>query len=129
MSTRAIRRFLLQVVVDSAAIAAAVIILGFITVPSPFPFGTGRVPIVQADNARIYIVLLSGLGLTIGNIILRPILVAFTGRLIIWSMGLFSVVVTAIIQSVLGTASTGLSVESPSTTLSPPVLRWMTIAN
>jgi ubiquinone biosynthesis protein len=122
MRGHAIRRFVLQVVVDSAAIAAAVIILGFITVPDPFPFGSARVPIAQAENSRLIYVLLSGAGLTIGNIILRPVLVAFTGRLIIWSMGLFSIVLTAIILYITG-AITPLTIQ-----IADPFIVWLLVA-
>ena len=122
MRGHAIRRFVLQVVVDSAAIAAAVIILGFITVPDPFPFGSASVPIAQAENSRLIYVLLSGAGLTIGNIILRPVLVAFTGRLIIWSMGLFSIVLTAIILYITG-AITPLTIQ-----IADPFIVWLLVA-
>jgi len=122
MSSHAIRRFILQVVVDSAAIAAAIIVLGFITVPDPFPFGATRVPVIQSDSARLVYVLLSGVGLTVGNMILRPILVAFTGRLIIWSMGLFSVVVTAVILYITG-ALTPLTLQVAS-----PFVLWLLVA-
>ena len=123
MRGHAIRRFVLQVAVNSAAIAAAILILGFITVPDPFPFGSTRVPVVQVDNGRLVYVLLSGLGLTVGNIILRPILVAFTGRLIIWSMGLFSVVVTAVILYITG-AITPLTL-----TVASPFILWVLVAS
>jgi ubiquinone biosynthesis protein len=116
------RRFALQVIVDSAAIAAAVLILGFITVSDPFPFGTGRVPIAAADNGSLAYVLLAGLGLTVGNIILRPFIVALTGRLIIWSMGLFSIVITAIVLYITG-AITPLNVQ-----LASPWLLWLLVA-
>jgi ubiquinone biosynthesis protein len=122
MRGHAIRRFVLQVVVDSAAIAAAILILGFITVPAPFPFGADRVPIAQAENGRLIYVLLSGAGLTVGNIILRPVLVAFTGRLIIWSMGLFSIVLTAIILYITG-AITPLTIQ-----IADPFLVWLLVA-
>ena len=96
------RRFLLQVVVDSASIAAAILIATHIQIPDPFPFGAGQVPIATADNGSLVYVLLAGLALTIGNILLRPVIVAITGRLIIWSMGLFSIVVTAIVLAITG---------------------------
>jgi ubiquinone biosynthesis protein len=98
-----VRRFALQVVVDTLAIAGALFLLSLFSAPSPFPFGTGRVPIVQLENGSLVYLLLSGLGLTIGNVVLRPVIVAITGRLLIWSMGLFSVVITALVLFVTGT--------------------------
>ncbi len=97
------RRFALQVAVDTAAIVGGILLLGLFTVPEPFPFGADRVPIVQVDNGTLGYILLSGLGLTVGNIVVRPIIVAITGRLLIWTMGLFSVVITALVLFVTGT--------------------------
>ena len=91
------RRFILQVAVDTVAIVGALLLLGFISVPQPFPFGSTLVPIAHVDNGRILFLVLSGLGLTIGNIVIKPVIVAFTGRLLIWSVGLFSVVITALV--------------------------------
>ena len=95
------RRFLLQVVVDSASIAAAILIATHIHIPA--------VPVRRRERAHRDgrqrepdYVLLAGLALTIGNILLRPVIVAITGRLIIWSMGLFSIVVTAIVLAITG---------------------------
>ena len=51
MRATSIRRFLLQVVVDTLAITAALVILWLLTVPDPFPFGTSSVPIVQVEMA------------------------------------------------------------------------------
>ncbi len=92
-----VRRFILQVVVDTIAITAGVLILSLLTAPDPFPFGTGRVPVVQVESDRAIFFVVAGLGLTIGNLLVRPIVVALTGRVLIWSVGLFSVVVTAIV--------------------------------
>jgi hypothetical protein len=85
----AVRRFILQVVVDTVAIVGAILILSLLSVPDPFPFGAGRIPIVQVESDRAIFLLVAGLGLTIGNILVRPVIVAFTGRLLIWSVGLF----------------------------------------
>jgi ubiquinone biosynthesis protein len=98
----AVRRFVLQVVVDTVAIIGAVLVLSWFSAPDPFPFGAGSVPVVQVESDRLVYFALAGLGLTIGNILIRPVIVAFTGRLLIWSVGLFSVVVTAIVIWVVG---------------------------
>jgi len=97
-----VRRFILQVVVDTVAIVGAVLILSLIHVSDPFPFGSGSVPVVQVQTDRLAYFVLAGLGLTIGNIVIRPVIVAFTGRLLIWSVGLFSVVITALVIWVVG---------------------------
>jgi len=96
------RRFILQVIVDTIAITAAVLVLSFLHVPDPFPFGAGSIPVVQVESDRIAYFLLAGVGLTVGNVVVKPIIVAFTGRLLIWSVGLFSVVITAIIIWLVG---------------------------
>ena len=77
----AVRRFILQVVVDTVAIAGAILILSLIHVSDPFPFGSGSVPVVQIQTDRLVYFVVAGLGLTIGNIVIRPVIVAFTGRL------------------------------------------------
>ncbi len=118
----AARRFVLQVVVDSAAISAAILILGFITVADPFPFGANKVPIATVDNGKLFYLILSGIGLTLGNMLVRPVIVAITGRLIIWSMGLFSIVVTAIVLYITG-AITPLNVQ-----LASPWVLWLLVA-
>ena len=94
---KALRRFVLQVVVDTLAIVSALLVLRLFSVPDPFPFGTTSVPIMQVEDGRLVYLILSGLGLTVGNIVIRPVLVAFTGRLLLWSMGLFSIVITALV--------------------------------
>ena len=96
------RRFILQVVVDTIAIFGAIVILRLFHVSQPFPFGTTPTPIVQFEDANLLFLILSGLGLTVGNVVLKPVIVAFTGRLILWSLGLFSVIITAAILYLTG---------------------------
>ncbi len=96
-----LRRFVLQVVVDSAGDHRCDLRRDRTSSTPTVPVRRGGVPIATADNGSLVYVLLAGLALTIGNIILRPVIVAVTGRLI-WSMGLFSVVVTAIVLAITG---------------------------
>ncbi len=108
------RRFILQVVVDTIAILGAVLILRLLHVSQPFPFGTTSTPIVQFEDANLFFLVLSGLGLTVGNLVLKPVITAFTGRLILWSLGLFSVVITALILYLTGAVTPlKLSIADP----------------
>jgi ubiquinone biosynthesis protein len=96
------RRFILQVVVDTISLVGAILLLQLFSVPQPFPFGTATVPIVQVESSRLIFFVVAGLGLTLGNMVIRPILVAFMGRVLLWSFGLFSVVITALVLIIVG---------------------------
>ncbi len=117
------RRFILQVVVDTISFVGAVLLLEFLTVPQPFPFGADQVPIVQVETGRLFYFVLSGLGLTIGNIVIRPVIVAFTGRFLLWSFGLFSVVITALVLYLTG-RFTPLALD-----IADPALVWILLGS
>ncbi len=117
------RRFILQVVVDTISIVGAILILRLLSVAQPFPFGTTTVPIVQAEDSRFVFFVIAGIGLTVGNMIIRPVIVAFTGRFLLWSFGLFSVVITAIILIIVG-RFTPLHLE-----IASPWLLWVLLGS
>ncbi len=117
------RRFILQVVVDTISLVGAILILRLLSVSQPFPFGTSTVPIVQAEDSRLIYFVIAGLGLTVGNMVIRPVIVAFTGRFLLWSFGLFSVVITAIVLIVVGRFSP-LQLE-----IAAPWLLWVLVGS
>ena len=95
------RRFILQVAIDTAALLLSLFVFSLISVPQPFPFGGAgtAVPIVTVESSdyRILALLATGVLVTVLYSILRPAIVILTGRLLLWSLGLFQVVVVAIV--------------------------------
>jgi ubiquinone biosynthesis protein len=95
------RRFILQVLIDTFALLIGLVVLSFIRVPQPFPFGgpETQIPIVTIENSdfRWLALVVTGLLLTTFYMVLRPVIVILTGRLLLWSLGAFQVVVIAIV--------------------------------
>src|SRR5690242_16904883 len=102
------RRFLVQVAIDTFSILVAVAILSRIDVAQPFPFGgQGTAPILSYGRNGyewLELVITAAL-LTATYTVLRPLLVILTGRLLLWSLGTFQIVVIAIVLSVVAYVS------------------------
>ncbi len=90
------RRFIVEVVIDTILLAIIVLFLGIISVPQPFPFGTGSAQIVALRGAGVIGFASWAAVLVVVNRFARPVLVALTGRLLFSTMGLFVVVINAI---------------------------------
>ena len=90
------RRFVVEVVIDAIILFAVLLLLSIITVPQPFPFGTQRVPIFTIDAAGIRSFLFAGVAIALVERLVRPIIVALTGRLVLSTMGAFLIVVNVI---------------------------------
>jgi ubiquinone biosynthesis protein len=117
------RRFLVGVVVDALIVFVVLELLSLLSVPQPFPFGTTRVPIVTINAAGIWTFLAAGIAIGLVNRIVRPVVVAVTGRLVLSTMGAFLIVINAIL---LWIAS--LFVGSLAVTASPQLLWFLVIA-
>jgi ubiquinone biosynthesis protein len=91
------RRFLVETVVDGLVLVLIVLVLSLITVAQPFPFGTDRAPILAFRGAGVVAWLVAGALLVLSQRFVRPIIVAFTGRLLISSMGLFVIIVNGLV--------------------------------
>src|SRR6188768_2063905 len=94
------RRLIVQFFIDSLAILAAVVLLSRIVVAQPFPFGgEGFSPVLTFEQSSYQLIelFITGAALTIFYSILRPLLVILTGRLLLWTLGAFQVVVIAIV--------------------------------
>jgi len=95
------RRFILQAAIDTVALLVSLLVFTFPTVPQPFPFGGEgtAVPIVTVEPSdwRWLALIATGVLITLFYAILRPVIVILTGRLLLWSLGLFQVVVVAIV--------------------------------
>jgi ubiquinone biosynthesis protein len=91
------RRFIIEVVIDAILLAAIILLLGAISIPQPFPFGTaGSQPIVALRGAGLIGFLSWAAVLVLVNRFARPVLVALTGRLLYSTLGLFVVIINAI---------------------------------
>ncbi len=91
------RRFLVEVVVQSIVVVLTLFTLSLITVPQPFPFGPDWMPMFQTAGKGIPALIVTGVFLVLSEHIVRPVVVAFTGRLLLSTMGLFIVIVNALV--------------------------------
>ena len=105
------RRFIVEVVIDTVLLAVILLILGAISVSQPFPFGTGSAQIVALRGAGLVGFASWAAVLVLVNRFARPVLVALTGRLLFSTMGLFVVIINAIaiwLTSVLAPIKIGI---------------------
>jgi ubiquinone biosynthesis protein len=117
------RRFFVEVVLDALLLLLIVLVLGFISVPQPFPFGTSSAPIVALRGAGLIGFLSWAAVLVLVNRFARPVLVALTGRLLFSTMGFFVVIINAIaiwITSVIAPIKIGTPAE--------PWILWIIVA-
>ena len=94
------RRFLFEALVDALILLALAFLLSLIHVPQPFPFGSERVPIVARTEAGFLAFFVFAMVLGAVNRAVRPVIVAFTGRLVLATAGLFMVVITWLVFQV-----------------------------
>ena len=105
------RRFIVEVVIDTVLLAVILLILGAVSVSQPFPFGTGSAQIVALRGAGLVGFASWAAVLVLVNRFARPVLVALTGRLLFSTMGLFVVIINAIaiwLTSVLAPIKIGI---------------------
>jgi ubiquinone biosynthesis protein len=92
-----VRRFIVEVLVDTVLILAIALVLSLIHVAQPFPFGSGSAPIFHPTGAGVLGFLVFTAVLALVNRGVRPVILAFTGRLLLATAGLFSIIVTWIV--------------------------------
>jgi ubiquinone biosynthesis protein len=90
------RRFIVEVVLDALIVLVVLLALSFLTVPQPFPFGAERAPIFDRQSVGIPAYLVTGVAIAVADRLVRPLIVAVTGRLVLATMGAFLIVVNAI---------------------------------
>ncbi len=90
------RRFVVEAVIYALIALVVILVLGFISVPQPFPFGAGSAPIFALRGAGPVGFLVWAAVLVLVNRFARPVIVALTGRLLLSTMGAFIVIVNAI---------------------------------
>jgi ubiquinone biosynthesis protein len=113
------RLFVLRVVIDTILVAFLLWFLSLFEVNSPFPFGTTTVPIITITSKSLLAVVVTGVLVALFESFVKPIIVALTGRLLIWSAGLFIVVVNALVLWLVGRFSP-LTLE-----VAEPTLLWL----
>ncbi len=113
------RLFVLRVVIDTLLVAFLLWFLSLFTVASPFPFGTGQVQIITITSESLLAVAVTGLLVALFESFVKPIIVALTGRLLLWSAGFFIVVVNAIVLWLVGRFSP-LTLQ-----VAEPTLLWL----
>ena len=94
------KRFVVQVAVDTAALVVTLIVFTFIRMTSTAADGTSvSIATIEVQGGIIaYIVI--GIVLVVVDTIVRPIVIALTGRVLLWSMGLFLLIVNAIVFAI-----------------------------
>jgi len=90
------RHFIVEVVLNAILLLFIVLFLGIISVGQPFPFGPNSVPILSLRGAGVIGFLSWAAVLVLVNQFARPVLVAFTGRLLFSTMGFFVVIINAV---------------------------------
>ncbi len=104
------RRFLFEALIDALILLALALLLSLIHVPQPFPFGSERVPIVTRTDSGFVAFLVFAMVLGLVNRGVRPVIVAFTGRLVLATAGLFMVVITWLVFQVTSFFAPNLAV-------------------
>lgn len=94
------RRFLFEALVDALILLALAFLLSLFHVPQPFPFGSERAPIIARTDSGILAFFVFAMILGVVNRGVRPVIVAFTGRLVLATAGLFMVVITWLVFQV-----------------------------
>jgi len=117
------RRFIVEVVLDAFLLFFIILLLGIISVAQPFPFGPTSVPIVALRGAGLIGFLSWAAVLVLVNRFARPVLVAFTGRLLFSTMGFFVVIINAIAIYI-----TAFIAPIKIATVAEPTLLWIIVA-
>lgn len=91
------RRFLVETAVEIVVVVAVLFVLSLVHVPQPFPFGADWAPMFQATGRGIPALIVTGIALVLAERFVKPVVVAFTGRLLLSTMGIFIVGVNAVV--------------------------------
>jgi ubiquinone biosynthesis protein len=117
------RRFIVEAVIDAVLLLVIILFLGLISIAQPFPFGTGSAPIVELSGAGPIGFLSWAAILVLVNRFARPVIVAFTGRLLFATMGLFVVIINA-----LAIYLTAFLAPIKIATVAQPQVLWVIVA-
>jgi ubiquinone biosynthesis protein len=115
------RRFVVETVVDAAVVAVIIVFLSLFHVPQPFPFGQDQAPIFALGGVGWVKFLFAGAILVVSERVVRPVIVAFTGRLLLSTLGLFVVIVNAIVLWAASLVAPDVGV------IAQPAVLWMLV--
>jgi ubiquinone biosynthesis protein len=113
------RLFVLRVLIDTVLVAFLLWLLSLFDVASPFPFGSTQTPMIVVTSDSLPALLATGLLVALFESVVKPVIVAFTGRLLLWSAGFFIVIVNALVLWLVGRFSP-LTLE-----IADPVVLWL----
>ncbi len=116
------RLFVLRVIIDTGLVAFLLWLLSLFKVAAPFPFGSGEAPIVTVTYESLWAVVVTGFLVALFESFVKPVIVALTGRLLLWSAGIFIIVVNGILLWLVG-RFTPLYL-----TVADPVALWILVA-
>jgi ubiquinone biosynthesis protein len=91
------RRFIVEVVIDALIVFVIGFLFSLIRIPQPFPFGSDSAPIFTRVASGVLVYIAAAVFLGLSNRIVRPVIVALTGRMVLASAGLFMIVITWIV--------------------------------
>ena len=113
------RRFVVEAIVDAVVLLLIILLLGIPHVGQPFPFGAESAPILELRGAGIIAFLVAAAILVVTERFVRPVIVAFTGRLLLSTMGLFLVVVNALVLWVASLLAPDIAI------MAEPAILWL----
>ena len=115
------RRFVVEALVEAVIVLVTILVLSVPSVGQPFPFGPESAPILQLRGAGIPLFLLAATILVVTKHFVRPVIVAFTGRWLLSTMGLFLVIVNAIVIWVAAFIAPDIA------TIAAPSVLWLLV--
>ncbi len=115
------RRFIVEAVVDAIVVAMVFVLFSLVKVSQPFPFGNEQAPIFVAGQGSLPRLLIAAAILVLSQRYVRPLVVAFTGRLLLSTMGLFVVVVNMIVIWVASLVAPDIG------TIATPTILWLLV--
>ena len=92
-----VKRFAVQVALDTVAVVLTLAIFTFVRIQVTADDGSlVTVPVAKISGSLISYIAI-GIILVLADTFIRPVVIALTGRLLLWSMGLFLFVLNAVI--------------------------------
>jgi ubiquinone biosynthesis protein len=120
--SRAARRLAVEVILNATVLGVIAAVATMVQVPQPFPFGSASAAILVLGPSPVASVILLGGALTTGEVFLRPVMEAFTGRWLLATMGIVSVAITGVTLWFASSLVQGLGVGYAS-----PSLLWLSV--
>ena len=90
------RRFVVEALVDAASLVVIFFVLSLIPVPSRSRSAPTARPIVELTSGPLGVLVAAAI-LVLAERFVRPVIIAFTGRLLLSTFGLFMVIVNAVV--------------------------------